>query len=133
VPYTLAFDDGPMQKDHYGPLEIWDLTLDVIFCLDIAISFCTCYFENGLYVSNLGKIFTNYLRTWFFLDLVGSVPFDKIIVAVSSSQSTSGSSLRALRFIRLLKIVRAIRFVKKLSQVEENDTSGYFRNVINIF
>eukprot|EP00960_Hanusia_phi_P053153 761871-Hanusia_phi.AAC.1 len=105
VPYTLAFDDAPVKKTSYGPLDIWDLTLDVIFCLDIAISFY----------------------------LTGSLPFDKIILAATSSESSSGSSLRALRFIRLLKIVRAIRFVKKLSQVEENDTSGNFRNVINVF
>ena len=79
VPVVLAFGG---QIDPTVPLsayDIWDLILDFIFCLDIILSFCTCYVAQGVCVNDLNKISKHYLLTWFAIDLPGSIPFDKII------------------------------------------------------
>ena len=92
VPYLLAFgewsgghdilDAEGLDVNDWGALAIFHLLLDVIFCLDICINFCTAYTARGVYVTSLRQIATNYVKTWFLIDVLGSVPFDKIFVSL---------------------------------------------------
>ncbi|EKX38296.1 hypothetical protein GUITHDRAFT_77342, partial [Guillardia theta CCMP2712] len=131
VPLLLAFGSDPI-KGPMTPYQIWDLCLDVIFCADVILSFCTAYTHQGVYTTNMWMIARNYLRGWFWIDLPGSVPFDKIVTAASSGDNLA-PTLRVLKFIRILKMVRAVRFLNKLSQLEEKDRSGSLRTVLKIF
>lgn len=62
VPYLLAFAQDPPPGAPLTAFDVWDLTLDAIFCLDIALSFVTAYVRNGVYVQNLKSIADNYLK-----------------------------------------------------------------------
>jgi hypothetical protein len=91
VPYLLAFGT---EIDPHAPLDtfqIWDLALDVLFCIDIVLSFCTSFLRKGVYVTNMAVIAKSYLCGWFWIDMPGSVPFDKIIIYLSSSSNTQVS------------------------------------------
>ena len=57
----------------------FDLALDLLFCTDIILNFVTCYADKGIFVADIRKIAIHYLRTWFFLDFFGSIPFDKVL------------------------------------------------------
>ena len=132
VPVLLAFGGSIDPTAPLTPYDIWDITLDFIFCFDILLSFCTCYVAQGVYIMDLGKIAKHYLMTWFAIDLPGSIPFDKII-AYANPEADSASTLKALKFIRILKMVRAIRFLRKLDDLEERDQTGSLRTFFKIF
>jgi hypothetical protein len=126
VPYSLAFGDEIDPTKALDSYQIWDLILDILFCIDIILSFCTSFVLKGVYVTDMTVIAKNYLCGWFLIDMPGSIPFDKIIIYTSSS-TDMGPTLKALKFIRILKMVRAIRFLSKLDQLEEKDRTGSLR------
>jgi hypothetical protein len=82
VPYMLAFVQDRDPQESWTAFQVYDVGLDTLFCSDIILSFVTGYTHLGVYERRLGRIAINYMRTWFFLDFFGSVPFDKITSAV---------------------------------------------------
>ncbi len=75
----------------------FDLALDVLFCSDMILNFVTCYNDRGIFVADIRKIAIHYLRTWFFLDFFGSVPFDKVLYELFEKV------LSTMRFSKALK------------------------------
>jgi hypothetical protein len=113
VPYMIAFVESgdPRQLE---PFDIWDIFLDCIFMTDIVINFCTAYYHQGEYVTNLNRIAVNYITSWFFLDFAGSFPFDKVVGAIVLAQGSDGADLsfmKAFRIVRMLKLIRAVRLM----------------------
>lgn len=49
--------------------------IDIWFLLEILLNFLTGYYEKGHLVMQKKKIAINYIKTWFFLDLISSIPF----------------------------------------------------------
>ncbi|GBN20385.1 hypothetical protein AVEN_83451-1 [Araneus ventricosus] len=75
-----------------------------------------------------GLIARQYLRTWFFLDLISSIPLDYIFLIFNQDYEENYQLLhagRALRILRLakmlslLKLLRISRLVRYVSQWEE--------------
>ena len=137
VPYFLSFGESTSGDDtaqEWGAYETFDLFLDTLFCLDVIANFCTAFISRGIYVTDMRLIAIHYLKTWFLLDFFGSVPFDKVVSAITTG--TSGnmqSTLRALRLVRILKIVRAVRFLSKLNQLKQRDTTGALKTIVSVF
>ncbi|CAG0880601.1 unnamed protein product [Darwinula stevensoni] len=74
------------------------------------------------------KIARHYLKTWFFLDLISSIPLDYIFLIVNQDFDENfqilhaGRALRILRLCKLLSLVRLLRLsrlVRYVSQWEE--------------
>ena len=53
--------------------------LDVLFSLDVAVRFRTAYRDHGYDVTHPHAIAANYLRGWFALDFMSSLPFDQML------------------------------------------------------
>ena len=117
---------------------VFDLTIDVLFLIDVVLNFLTAYTARGVYVTDLHLIAYHYMTTWFLLDICGSVPFDKIFTWISSAEpgeEQSGGTndvLKALRMIRILKLVRAVRFLIKLNELEQKDTTGTLKGIVSV-
>ncbi|KAE8752001.1 hypothetical protein FOCC_FOCC001164, partial [Frankliniella occidentalis] len=115
---------------------------DTIFLIDIVVNFRTGIMQqdNAEQVILDPKIIAkNYLKTWFFLDLISSIPLDYIFLIFNqfakwkgqSSNSDfsesfqilhAGRALRILRLAKLLSLVRLLRLsrlVRYVSQWEE--------------
>jgi hypothetical protein len=146
VPYTLAFGDETydylfgaegVAKKYAAytdtPWAYFDLCLDIIFCADIMVTFCTAYVDRGNYVQRFRRIARNYLKTWFIVDLLGSVPFDKILAAAARGNPHMARFLEGLRLIRLLKTVRAARLMQRVNQMALKDTTGAFKTAAAVF
>lgn len=139
VPYMLSFGEDvgtvevPASFKGWSFWDVLDLILDVLFCTDVCVNFCTAYVSRGVYVTRLRGIAWHYIYTWFFIDFFGSVPFDKIVTAMSDDSADMQAKLRPLRLVRILKIVRAVRFLQKLHQLEQKDTTGALKTGVSIF
>ncbi|XP_034246963.1 potassium/sodium hyperpolarization-activated cyclic nucleotide-gated channel 2 isoform X6 [Thrips palmi] len=114
---------------------------DTIFLIDIVVNFRTGIMQqdNAEQVILDPKIIAkNYLKTWFFLDLISSIPLDYIFLIFNQDFSESfqilhaGRALRILRLAKLLSLVRLLRLsrlVRYVSQWEE----VYFLNMASVF
>ncbi|XP_035707444.1 potassium/sodium hyperpolarization-activated cyclic nucleotide-gated channel 1 isoform X2 [Folsomia candida] len=111
---------------------------DTIFLIDIAVNFRT-----GIMLKDNAEqvildpvlIAKHYLKTWFALDLISSIPLDYIVLIVcyleycdfSDSVHSfqfihAGRALKILRMVKLLSLVRLLRLsrlVRYVSQWEE--------------
>ncbi|GBM02344.1 hypothetical protein AVEN_138457-1 [Araneus ventricosus] len=74
------------------------------------------------------EIARTYIRTWFFLDLLSSIPFDYIFLIFNQGYGDNyqllhaGRALRILRFAKMLSLLRLLRLsrlVRYVSQWEE--------------
>ena len=70
-------------------------------------------------------LFDRYLKTWFTVDFVSSLPFDHIVEAASHQATGLLGASRVLRILRLvkllslLKLLRLSRLVRYVHQYEE--------------
>jgi hypothetical protein len=118
MPYRLAFMDLANESPQ-SFLPLLDLIIDIFFLLDILLNFNTAYYayRGELRVSRR-EIAAHYLRTWLFLDLVASVPFDRL--DTSRPTGASGASglvlLRLLKFGKMLRLIRLLRLGKRFDE-----------------
>ncbi|XP_065166642.1 potassium/sodium hyperpolarization-activated cyclic nucleotide-gated channel 2 isoform X7 [Atheta coriaria] len=104
---------------------------DTIFLIDIVVNFRTGIMQQDnaeQVILDPKLIAKHYLRTWFFLDLISSIPLDYIFLIFNQDFGDSfqilhaGRALRILRLAKLLSLVRLLRLsrlVRYVSQWEE--------------
>ncbi|XP_055543036.1 potassium/sodium hyperpolarization-activated cyclic nucleotide-gated channel 2-like [Wyeomyia smithii] len=120
---------------------------DTIFLVDIVVNFRTGIMQQDnaeQVILDPKLIAKHYLKTWFFLDLISSIPLDYIFLIFNQIQKNNqdfsdsfqilhaGRALRILRLAKLLSLVRLLRLsrlVRYVSQWEE----VYFLNMASVF
>lgn len=76
VPFVIGFDL------ELSAVEIvFDYVATVCFGLDMILNFFVAYLDRATekYIFDMKKIAINYLKLWFWLDLVATIPWDAII------------------------------------------------------
>ncbi|GMH76025.1 hypothetical protein TrST_g9428 [Triparma strigata] len=116
VPLRLGFDIPATT-----PWMIIDWTTDILFTFDIFITFRTGYLDDHNSLVTVPALIRNrYLRFWFVIDLLSTVPIDKIVMLFVPA---GGGGLRSLKLIRIVRLVRLLKLAKLLkidtSAVEE--------------
>ena len=117
IPYTAGFNVEPSLGQ-----TVFDYMVDVLFAVDIALNFYTAFYDDyGRLVAEKSKIRSNYMSTWFVVDLVASMPVEIIAIAIAgiSSGSISGNIalLGVLKIPRLLRLGRILKFMEKFQYV----------------
>ncbi|CEO99113.1 hypothetical protein PBRA_001018 [Plasmodiophora brassicae] len=116
TPVQLAFA-GTELSNVYA-----DYTFDALFALDIALNFLTAFrvesgHDKGKMEVRPSAIARTYLRKWFWIDLVATVPLDVILNLMGISFSGSFNKLvRLLRGFKLVRVLKMSRIFKRLSQ-----------------
>ncbi|CAH1723761.1 potassium/sodium hyperpolarization-activated cyclic nucleotide-gated channel 2 isoform X2 [Aphis gossypii] len=120
---------------------IFNCLSDTIFLVDIIVNFRTGILQtdNSEQVILEPKLIArNYLRSWFFLDLISSLPLDYLFLMFNQDVGEgiqilhAGRALRILRLAKLLSLVRLLRLsrlVRYVNQWEE----VYFLNMASVF
>eukprot|EP00111_Clytia_hemisphaerica_P021477 TCONS_00063185-protein len=135
LPLDIAFfDDNSLISFH--------VISDTLCMVDIILNFRTGYhLRKEKHEFELGhkKIAIHYLKTWFTLDLISSLPLHYILLAVSGQNVTLGlkGASRALKFLKvakllnLLKLLRLSRIIRGIAQYEEVYcvTTGFIRYI----
>ena len=102
-------------------LFIFDVVVDVAFLADIAINFRTAYFDrSGKLEMDGRKIAHNYLRTWFFIDLIASVPVDWFMTRMRATAEGDRftSDVGALGAAKIPRLLRLGRLLKKIDRLD---------------
>ncbi|KAL9191234.1 hypothetical protein ACHAXT_000940 [Thalassiosira profunda] len=101
--------------------------LDCIFALDILFNFFTAYTdpETSVIVSSPKAIALRYLKGFFFVDLIATIPFGYILtqspIAIAGKLGKLGRLPKLVRFARaarLLKLLRVYKLNDLISRVE---------------
>ena len=112
-PFRLAFEidfsDNILQNWLYV-----DLSIDFIFLLDVGVNSFSAFENNdGILVFNKIDIFIEYLKFWFWVDLISSFPF-----YILTSGTTFAVSNKIIKLSKLPKLLRLLRFGKMLKMVK---------------
>ena len=114
MPFRFAFYDVIF----WDGWTVWELLLDFLFLCDIGVNFFSIYVQaSGAIVTSRRIIARRYLRTWFALDLIASIPYTLLDLWVFNQDSTQprlNSFIRILRLPRMYKLLRLVRVMKSL-------------------
>eukprot|EP00753_Platysulcus_tardus_P010635 PLAT292.1.p1 GENE.PLAT292.1~~PLAT292.1.p1 ORF type:complete len:1000 (+),score=400.29 PLAT292.1:39-3002(+) len=130
IPFRVAFvDGGECNPLHDGsicfsqPWFVLDFVLDLLFFVDIAVSFNTAFQTRlGALEWDRKRIALNYARTWLILDIVATFP---VYLLTGSQANRLGRLarlprvLRLFRMLRLIKLVRVIRLQQYFARLEQ--------------
>ena len=60
--------------------QIWMKYIILTFYVtDLIVNFNTAYFKNGFLVTSRKDIIKNYLKFWFWIDLIATMPIEDIM------------------------------------------------------
>ncbi|XP_061096464.1 potassium/sodium hyperpolarization-activated cyclic nucleotide-gated channel 2 [Conger conger] len=124
IPVGITF----FKDETTTPWIIFNVVSDTFFLMDLVLNFRTgiVYEDNTEIILDPKKIKTKYLKTWFVVDFVSSIPVDYIFLIVEKGiDSEVYKTARALRIVRftkilsLLRLLRLSRLIRYIHQWEE--------------
>jgi CRP-like cAMP-binding protein len=117
TPFVISMDVHPSAE-----VMVFDRFIDCYFIIDLLLNFRTAYINSasGEPVWDPRMIARQYLKSWFPIDLVASIPFDVIL------SNTSG------RFPRLVRIMRLFRLAKLVKLLKLSDVIIMFEDHLNV-
>jgi potassium voltage-gated channel Eag-related subfamily H protein 7 len=116
VPFDFAFT----TKKHII-MEIAETIIDVLFILDIVITFRTMYFSNrtGEKIADSKKIAKNYVfRGRFIFDVLSAIPVD--LLNLSSKQNKYFYIAKFLKLTRLFRLGKIVSFLRYKATIKSS-------------
>ena len=125
IPLELAFIETSCTLD---ALAAMNLVVDIVFCVDIAVAFHTGFYVKmkgqDILEDNHWQIAERYIRGWFFVDLISSIPLERFVCFAlpqpepGDVEGDSGiaNQLRGFKVARFLKLTRLLRFNRMLNK-----------------
>ncbi|KAM6474339.1 voltage-gated inwardly rectifying potassium channel KCNH3 isoform 1-T1 [Liasis olivaceus] len=108
VPYSVCFNgtkDEGLPEASRAPPSVCDLSVEILFILDIVLNFRTTFVsKSGQVVFDPHAIFLHYLTRWFVLDLLAALPFD-LLYAFKVNVYFGAHLLKTVRLLRLLRLL----------------------------
>lgn len=99
TPFDIIFCAQDLIPGTMGLIRRWGLP--IFFSMDIILNFNTGYISERQMVSNRRMIAAQYMKFWFWIDLVATFPFDYWFRA--------GNCVRLLRLLKVVKSMQTIR------------------------
>ncbi|CAK4617905.1 unnamed protein product [Aphanomyces euteiches] len=119
VPYEIGFDVDPVAEGLY-----LDYLVDAVFGVDIASTFRLAYHNaERVLVCDTKTIAKTYLKGWFVIDVISTVPIDSIgsyFLGSSNKVLKSTKLLRIFRVARLFKLARLLKIGKVFKRIRES-------------
>uniref|UniRef100_A0A671K910 Cyclic nucleotide-binding domain-containing protein n=1 Tax=Sinocyclocheilus anshuiensis TaxID=1608454 RepID=A0A671K910_9TELE len=124
IPVGITF----FKDETTTPWIIFNVISDTFFLMDLVLNFRTGIIieDNSDIILDPKTIKKKYLKTWFIVDFVSSIPVDYIFLIVEKGiDSEVYKTARALRIVRftkilsLLRLLRLSRLIRYIHQWEE--------------
>jgi voltage-gated potassium channel Kch len=131
IPFYIAFSIDELTNPYY----YIDLLIFIYFLLDIFICFNLAFFKNGDLIEDRKEIIKNYLKLWFWIDIISTFPYEVCHRYFSIKSNSLGSApqlLRLSKFYRLLKLLRLAKLKKIFADIEDYVNSETSSNMVLI-
>uniref|UniRef100_A0A8C9MRV2 Hyperpolarization activated cyclic nucleotide gated potassium and sodium channel 2 n=1 Tax=Serinus canaria TaxID=9135 RepID=A0A8C9MRV2_SERCA len=124
IPVGITF----FKEETTAPWIVFNVVSDTFFLMDLVLNFRTGIVieDNTEIILDPEKIKKKYLKTWFVVDFVSSIPVDYVFLIVEKGiDSEVYKTARALRIVRftkilsLLRLLRLSRLIRYIHQWEE--------------
>ncbi|XP_055514876.1 potassium/sodium hyperpolarization-activated cyclic nucleotide-gated channel 1 [Leucoraja erinacea] len=124
IPVGITF----FKEETTTPWIIFNVVSDTFFLMDLVLNFRTgiVFEDNTEIILDPQKIKKTYLKSWFIVDFISSIPVDYIFLIVERGiDSEVYKTARALRIVRftkilsLLRLLRLSRLIRYIHQWEE--------------
>lgn len=135
MPFILGFVEEPQGFLKYGALFV-----DYFFIFDIFFNFfAATREEDGTLITRNKKIAINYMKGWFFFDLIASFPFEEVINLTVKYRTNSGpvdnqnlQLAKMMKLPRISRISRIARLFKVIKFLKKNPTLTKLKDELNI-
>ena len=129
IPLDFAFpnmnEDDQVGQDAFSA---FGYVVDAIFIIDVILTMNTSFIDtNGEENFNKADIRRNYLKLWFWIDLIACFPLEILIQLGNSGNSASEGDTRAKVLLRLLKIPRLLRIGRIFKWLERFKYAGCWK------
>ena len=85
--------------------------VDILFTIDILVIYNSAFYDlNFILIESYKKIAFNYIRGWFFIDVLAVFPFDVILDNFTKINETA----RIVRLGRIYKVVKLVKLTRML-------------------
>eukprot|EP00753_Platysulcus_tardus_P007525 PLAT15255.1.p1 GENE.PLAT15255.1~~PLAT15255.1.p1 ORF type:complete len:1169 (+),score=526.22 PLAT15255.1:143-3649(+) len=111
TPIRIAYEPEESYADF-----VLDWMINAYFAIDIVLNFFTAIKTDGEYITNKRAIGIAYVRGWFFIDLVSTVPLEAFWDVTGAALQLN----RLVRLVRLFKLLRVLRMVRIFKRLEES-------------
>ncbi|XP_075994814.1 potassium/sodium hyperpolarization-activated cyclic nucleotide-gated channel 3-like [Genypterus blacodes] len=124
IPVGITF----FKDEHTPPWIVFNVVSDTFFLMDLVLNFRTGIVkeDNTEIILDPQQIKIKYLKSWFMVDFISSIPVDYIFLIVETRiDSDFYKTARALRIVRftkilsLLRLLRLSRLIRYIHQWEE--------------
>lgn len=132
IPFRIAYLDFTYIQPSW---VVFDILSDIIFIIDMVITFFTSEDDkNGVLILTLKGIAQQYVKGWFAVDLLSSVPVSTIIYIIQTNKTNDyqfddnlkfSTYNKALRVFRIFVILKTLRILRQ-SKIIELITSKLF-------
>lgn len=111
---------------------IFNVVSDTFFLMDLVLNFRTgiVFEDNTEIILDPKKIKQKYLKSWFVVDFVSSIPVDYIFLIVEkgidSEVYKTARALRIVRFTKILSLLRLLRLSRLIRYIHQWEEVGHF-------
>jgi hypothetical protein len=128
IPITISF-----EPEEHGFTTFMGWTTLLFWTCDVFGSLFTGYYENGKLVMKQSKIIKQYLKGWFWIDMIVVGP-DWVMKFMGSMSNVAGLGriLRTARIMRILRMLRLMKLKKLLALVYDLIDSEYMWIVVSL-
>ena len=93
------------------------MVTDALFGIDIIVVFMSEYYDGDMnLISNHKLIAINYVKGWFFIDVLAIIPFEIIITNVAKGMNNLARIAKMGRLYKLVKLTRLLRILKVMKE-----------------
>lgn len=126
TPFQLAFLDVEVSWSSKSTLFWMDRMVDIYFFVDIGMNFLRPITDHsrGVDIIHLSEIRWTYLRGWFVIDVISTLPLD-VIGLMIKGMPVSLKAVRLLRLLRLMKLARMLRATRTLQHWQNRLNVSY--------
>jgi len=131
LPYALGFG----QPDE---LSTMDRVFDLVFCVDVVLNFRTSFVDSDEYTILDGReIGCRYLKTWFLLDFMSSVPFDWLTAGLLPSFQPAkllkmGKVAKVMKLLKVNNMLKGCEGSELFVQMEEKSASKASQTMVRL-
>ncbi|KAM9329247.1 potassium/sodium hyperpolarization-activated cyclic nucleotide-gated channel 2 [Gastrophryne carolinensis] len=121
IPVGITF----FKDETTTPWIVFNVVSDTFFLMDLVLNFRTGIVieDNTEIILDPQKIKRKYLRTWFVVDFVSSIPVDYIFLIVEKGIDyevyKTARALRIVRFTKILSLLRLLRLSRLIRYIHQ--------------